>query len=158
MSTKLASVRSARRLRSNSHSRQNDPDRSLGTAGWIVPARVSPLAPRIAVLAVRRVEHLAVAGPADLLDLGVHDPLRRLADHLPVADGVFLYLATVLDIGSRRLVGWSIADHMRTELVIDALEAAARTRGGHPQGRSSTATMAPSAAARTFSGPAAGAV
>lgn len=36
--------------------------------------------------------------------------------YLPVADGTFLYLATVLDLGSRRLVGWSIADHMRTEL------------------------------------------
>jgi transposase InsO family protein len=36
----------------------------------------------------------------------------------------------VLDLGSRRLTGWSIADHMRTELVTDALDAAARTRGG----------------------------
>lgn len=50
--------------------------------------------------------------------------------YLPVADGSFLYLATVLDLASRRLVGWSIADHMRTELVVDALQAAARTRGG----------------------------
>jgi transposase InsO family protein len=50
--------------------------------------------------------------------------------YLPVADGAFLYLATVLDLGSRRLAGWSIADHMRTDLVTDALEAAARTRGG----------------------------
>ena len=29
-----------------------------------------------------------------------------------------------------RLAGWSISDHMRTDLVTDALEAAARTRGG----------------------------
>jgi transposase InsO family protein len=50
--------------------------------------------------------------------------------YLPVADGRFLYLATVIDLCSRRLAGWSIADHMRTDLVIDALEAAARTRGG----------------------------
>lgn len=41
-----------------------------------------------------------------------------------------LYLATVIDCYSRRLVGWSIADHMRTELVADALKAAAGTRGG----------------------------
>lgn len=40
-----------------------------------------------------------------------------------------MYLATVLDLGSRRLAGWSIADHMRTELVSDALRAAAVTRG-----------------------------
>lgn len=49
--------------------------------------------------------------------------------YLPVGDGEFLYLATVLDLHSRRLAGWSIADHMRTELVTDALRAAAATRG-----------------------------
>jgi len=54
--------------------------------------------------------------------------------YLPVGDGEFLYLATVIDLCSRRLAGWSIADHMRTELVIDALEAAARTRGGRLDG------------------------
>ncbi|MFG6202709.1 IS3 family transposase [Nonomuraea sp. JJY05] len=50
--------------------------------------------------------------------------------YLPIGDGRFLYLATVLDLASRRLAGWSIADHMRTELVTDALRAAAATRGG----------------------------
>ncbi|MFC9285245.1 IS3 family transposase [Streptomyces sp. NPDC057052] len=49
--------------------------------------------------------------------------------YLPLGDGEFLYLATVIDCFSRRLVGWSIADHMRTSLVTDALRAAARVRG-----------------------------
>nr|WP_107383000.1 IS3 family transposase [Streptomyces agglomeratus] len=49
--------------------------------------------------------------------------------YLPVGDGEFLYLATVIDCFSRRLVGWSIADHMRTSLVTDALRAAGRARG-----------------------------
>jgi hypothetical protein len=49
--------------------------------------------------------------------------------YLPLADGNNLYLATVIDCYSRRLAGWSIADHMRTELVADALKAAAATRG-----------------------------
>jgi transposase InsO family protein len=49
--------------------------------------------------------------------------------YLPCADGSTLYLATVIDCFSRRLVGWSIADHMRTDLVADALLAAAATRG-----------------------------
>ncbi|MFI0242496.1 DDE-type integrase/transposase/recombinase [Streptomyces sp. NPDC016845] len=35
--------------------------------------------------------------------------------------GQLLYLATVLDCFSRKVVGWSIADHMRTSLVADAL-------------------------------------
>jgi len=34
------------------------------------------------------------------------------------------YLATVIDLASRRVVGWALADHMRTELVEDALEMA----------------------------------
>lgn len=49
--------------------------------------------------------------------------------YLPVGDGEFLYLATVIDCFSRRLAGWSVADHMRASLVTDALRAAARTRG-----------------------------
>lgn len=38
------------------------------------------------------------------------------------------YLATVIDLASRRVVGWALADHMRTELVTDALEMAITTR------------------------------
>ncbi len=34
------------------------------------------------------------------------------------------YLATVIDLASRRVVGWALADHMRTELVEDALKMA----------------------------------
>ncbi len=36
----------------------------------------------------------------------------------------FLYVAVVLDVWSRRIVGWSMASHLRTELVLDALEMA----------------------------------
>ncbi|MFI8372186.1 IS3 family transposase, partial [Streptomyces sp. NPDC085466] len=39
-----------------------------------------------------------------------------------------LYLATVIDIASRRVVGWATAGHLRTELVADALRAACGTR------------------------------
>src|SRR5664280_2346554 len=38
------------------------------------------------------------------------------------------YLATVIDLASRRIVGWSLADHMRTELVEDALQMAFANR------------------------------
>ena len=34
----------------------------------------------------------------------------------------WLYLASVMDLYSRRIVGWAIADHLRAELVVDALE------------------------------------
>ena len=49
--------------------------------------------------------------------------------YLPVGDGRFLHLATALDCFSRRVVGYSIADHMRTELVADALCMARDLRG-----------------------------
>lgn len=42
---------------------------------------------------------------------------------IPTAVG-FLYLAVVLDAWSRRIVGWAMANHLRTELVLDALEMA----------------------------------
>jgi putative transposase len=40
----------------------------------------------------------------------------------------FLYLAIVLDVFSRKVVGWSMATHLRTELVLQALEMAAAQR------------------------------
>jgi putative transposase len=42
------------------------------------------------------------------------------------------YLATVIDLGSRRVVGWALADHMRTELVEEALSVAFVTRRPAP--------------------------
>ena len=36
----------------------------------------------------------------------------------------WLYLAVVLDAYSRRVVGWAMADHLRAELVVDALQMA----------------------------------
>jgi hypothetical protein len=52
--------------------------------------------------------------------------------YIPTDEG-WLYLATVLDACSRRLLGWSLADHLRTELCLDALEAAVGCRGGKPK-------------------------
>ncbi len=51
--------------------------------------------------------------------------------YVPTAVG-FLYLAVVLDAFSRRVVGWSMANHLRTELVLSALEMALAQR--RPEG------------------------
>ncbi|QCX82670.1 Integrase core domain protein (plasmid) [Streptomyces sp. YIM 121038] len=48
--------------------------------------------------------------------------------------GAWLYLACVLDICSRRVLGWSMASHIRAELVIDALKMAVTARGGRVTG------------------------
>ena len=48
------------------------------------------------------------------------------AEH-PTREGK-LYCAVVLDACSRRVVGWSMADHLRTELILDALDMAIAQR------------------------------
>ena len=47
--------------------------------------------------------------------------------YVPTLAG-FLYLAIVLDVFSRRIVGWAMAGHLRTELVLDALDMAVEQR------------------------------
>lgn len=49
--------------------------------------------------------------------------------YLPIQGGANMFLATVIDCYSRRLVGFAIADHMRTDLVIEAMDMAYRERG-----------------------------
>jgi putative transposase len=51
--------------------------------------------------------------------------------YLPTWQG-FLYLAVVIDAYSRKVVGWSMANHLRTELVLDALEMALWNRRPGP--------------------------
>lgn len=46
----------------------------------------------------------------------------------------FLYAATVIDVFSRRVIGWAIAAHMRAELVSDALHMALANRRGQVSG------------------------
>ncbi|WP_200264077.1 IS3 family transposase [Streptomyces sp. HSG2] len=93
----------------------------------------------IAGTRLRRRHRTTVPDPAaakapDLIgrDFTATEPNTRYAGditYLPLDGGKFLYLATVIDLASRRLAGWALADHMRTELVTDALDAAIRTRG-----------------------------
>lgn len=47
--------------------------------------------------------------------------------YVPTWSG-FLYLAIVLDVWSRRIVGWAMANHLKTELVLDALDMALAQR------------------------------
>jgi putative transposase len=52
-----------------------------------------------------------------------------LADitYIPTGDG-WLYLAAILDLATRKIVGWAMRDHMRTELTLAALLMAAQRR------------------------------
>jgi putative transposase len=77
------------------------------------------------------------AAPApDLLerDFGAAEPDRKwVADitYIPTWSG-FLYLAVAIDCFSRRVVGWAMRDHLRTELVMEALEMGLHTRRPSP--------------------------
>jgi putative transposase len=69
-------------------------------------------------------------------DFSVGAPGRRACGDITyvATDEGWLYLADVVDIGSRRVVGYAMADHMRSELVEGALEMAVATRGGDVAG------------------------
>ena len=74
----------------------------------------------------RRREGVAPAPDLVERNFGAEGPDRLwVADitYVPTWVG-FLYVAIVLDAFSRRVVGWSMASHLRTELVLDALEMA----------------------------------
>ncbi len=51
--------------------------------------------------------------------------------YIPTAEG-WLFLAIVLDLASRKIVGYALTDHMRTELVIEALRRATWSRRPPP--------------------------
>jgi transposase InsO family protein len=114
-----------------------DPERTQAQAGD--PAAVDPPRRWPAPAPQQAHDHREQVGPL------VPDLVRRFTatpvdtkwcgdiTHISVGSS-WLYLATVIDICSRRVVDWSIADHMRTELVTDAIEMAVRTRGGDVRG------------------------
>ena len=52
--------------------------------------------------------------------------------YIPTWQG-WLYLATVIDCFNKEVIGWSMAAHMRTELVTDALDMAARNHVLEPE-------------------------
>ena len=89
-------------------------------------ARIQGVSPRKWTTTTVRGEN---ARPApDLVD---RDFTASGPDQLWVADityirtwAGFLYLAVVLDVWSRRIVGWAMATHLRTELVLDAFDMA----------------------------------
>jgi putative transposase len=77
-------------------------------------------------------------GAPDLVNRQFH---ATAPDQLWVADVTYvptvagwLYLATVLDVFSRRVVGWSMDSHRKTQLVCDAVAMAVTNRGGQVAG------------------------
>ena len=109
---------------SGTHVGRKRVDRLLREAGWVGASRR-----RLISTTVRD----AKARPApDLVKRDFTSPGRDrlwVADitYIPTAVG-FLYLAVVVDAWSRRVVGWSMATHLRTQLVLAALDMALEQR------------------------------
>lgn len=77
---------------------------------------------------------LASAPNALARDFAVGTPDRVWSadiTYLPTHEG-FLYLAVVLDVGSRRVVGWAMRATLAEDVVVAALDAALATRRGRP--------------------------
>lgn len=69
-------------------------------------------------------------------DFSVGEPGRRTCGditYVPTGEG-WLYLASVLDLGSRRLIGWAMGERMPWELCADAIDMAVETRSGEVAG------------------------
>lgn len=75
--------------------------------------------------------------------VGTGKPVKDVARDLGISEGVlyewvrkagpqpsagWLYLAVVIDLGSRRIPGWSLQAHLRADLVLDALQQALQAR------------------------------
>jgi putative transposase len=80
----------------------------------------------------------AATYPADLVNRNFHpEGIDQLwtsdITYLTVGDGE-AYLCAVRDEGSSRVLGFSVAEHMRTEIVLEALEQSTTTRFGQVEG------------------------
>jgi putative transposase len=81
---------------------------------------------------------LAASRPPDLVDhhFQASGPNQLWVTHLTyVATWAGMaYACFITDVYSRMIVGWRVATHMRTDMVLDALEMALWSRGTHLEG------------------------
>ena len=94
----------------------------------LVENQLRPIQPRSFVPRTTDSRHTMGYSPNLLLDrprpTGPNQVWVSDITYIPLATGKWLYLAVWVDLWSRRVVGWCLADHMRDELVITALRRA----------------------------------
>lgn len=90
-----------------------------------------------------KIQHTTIPSPTPVpaSDLVKRDFTAERPDQLWVADFTYIrtwegwcYLAVVLDVHNRRIVGWQMANHMRQSLVSDAFAMALANRQEYEQG------------------------
>jgi len=72
--------------------------------------------------------YASVTGPGSIVISSQRGRALGGGHHRHPDVGGFLYLAVVLDVWSRRIVAWAMANYLRTDLVLDALDMAASQR------------------------------
>lgn len=103
------------------------------------PDRVRRLMGELGLIAIQPKTYVPQTsdGRADLPspNLLLDQPLPALPNQVWAGDITFipsgekwLYLAVVIDLCSRRIVGWALADHLRSDLVVEAMEQAIASR------------------------------
>jgi putative transposase len=119
--------------------------RQLADEGWICsPRRVRRLMKKRGVRAVSPKRFVPKTSDGKALEpapnLLKHQTLPQLPNEVWTADITYipsrtgwLYLAVVLDLYSRKIIGWKLANHMRSELVLQALEEALQSTGSIPK-------------------------
>lgn len=94
----------------------------------LIKNQLRPIQPRSFVPRTTDSRHTMGYSPNLLLDrprpTGPNQVWVSDITYIPLANGKWLYLAVWVDLWSRRVVGWCLADHMRDELVITALRRA----------------------------------
>ena len=79
------------------------------------------------------IKHHEISAALDFLGVPSHDSLRcfqkwaAAISYVWTSDG-WLYLAVILDLFARRVVGWSVSDRLHQELALDALRKALALR------------------------------
>ena len=98
----------------------------------LVESGLKPIQPRSFVPRTTDSRHTLGYSPNLLLDrprpTGPNQVWVSDITYIPLSTGKWLYLAVWVDLWSRRVVGWYLAEHMRDELVITALRRALLSR------------------------------
>jgi len=119
--------------------------REIIEEGWICsPRRVRRLMKKRSLRAISPKKFIPKTSDGKALEpapnLLKHRPLPQLPNEVWTADITYipsrigwLYLAIVMDLYSRKILGWKLANHMRSELVLQSFEEALDSTGDIPK-------------------------
>ena len=94
--------------------------------------RLKAIQPKSFVPKTTKSRHRLGYSPNLLLDADAPTTINQIwvgdITYIPLTDGTFCYMAMLMDLFSRRIVGWHLDDNMTEQLVLKALRSAIRDR------------------------------